>query len=225
MKYNKKILEAINRGIRLALDDYEDIKNNEPISSKHDIIRNENEIKSKIDFCNQFVDLGLPSGTLWSRYNLGVNYKKLDNATDWFGKYCYNFDKYSEEELFGDLKKKYNVSIPSLEQFQELIQYTYHDKQIIEDFNNIINLYVFKLKSRINGESIYIPCTGMAGKDGKKQTISNVGEGAYFWTCSERPLTTTLSSFSSYYFVEGDFGSNSFSPFYYGFNIRPVINR
>ena len=34
MKNYKHILEAINRGIKLAIDDYEDIENNEPISSK-----------------------------------------------------------------------------------------------------------------------------------------------------------------------------------------------
>lgn len=39
MKYcNKHILEAINKGIRLALDDFEDIDDNSSVSSKQDII-------------------------------------------------------------------------------------------------------------------------------------------------------------------------------------------
>ena len=37
-QYNKKILEAITKGIRLALDDFEDIDNNSSVSSKQDII-------------------------------------------------------------------------------------------------------------------------------------------------------------------------------------------
>ena len=67
-QYNKKILEAITKGIQLALDDYEDKDLNEPLSSKHDIIRNDETISLLV---NNFVDLGLPSGTLWCKYNLG----------------------------------------------------------------------------------------------------------------------------------------------------------
>ena len=86
MKHNNKILEAVNRGIRLALDDYEDIENNEPISSKHDIIKS-NDMKNYIQFRQNFVDLDLPSGTLWCKYNLGVNPDQLINPEDWYGDY------------------------------------------------------------------------------------------------------------------------------------------
>ena len=34
-----------------------------------------------------FVDLGLPSGTLWSKYNLGVNPEDLSTAESWYGNY------------------------------------------------------------------------------------------------------------------------------------------
>ena len=86
MKLNKYILEAINRGIKLALDDYEDIENNEPISSKHDIIKS-NDMKNYIQFRQNFIDLNLPSGTLWCKYNLGVEPSKLDKVEDWNGNY------------------------------------------------------------------------------------------------------------------------------------------
>ena len=33
------------------------------------------------------VDLGLPSGTLWCKYNLGVNPNQLNTAKDWYGGY------------------------------------------------------------------------------------------------------------------------------------------
>ena len=41
------------------------------------------------------IDLGLPSGTCWFKYNFGVDYKKLDSnpnpehlfPEDWYGKY------------------------------------------------------------------------------------------------------------------------------------------
>lgn len=45
----KQILEAINRGINLALDDYEeDI--NEPISSKSNVIKNDEYVHKKLRF-------------------------------------------------------------------------------------------------------------------------------------------------------------------------------
>jgi hypothetical protein len=33
------------------------------------------------------VDLGLPSGTLWCKYNLGVDPNYLANPINWFGDY------------------------------------------------------------------------------------------------------------------------------------------
>ena len=36
---------------------------------------------------NDAVNLGLPSGTLWCKYNLGVNPSKLSKPEDWYGKY------------------------------------------------------------------------------------------------------------------------------------------
>lgn len=89
MKFNKHILEAINKGVRIALDDYEDIENE--LSSKSDIIQNDNEIANIID---NFVNLGLPSGTLWGKYNLGVNPKKLKPNDP--KSYCGNYYAWGE---------------------------------------------------------------------------------------------------------------------------------
>ena len=52
MKINKQILEAINRGIRLALDDYQNVEDIESISSKHDIInpKSDEYIKYRIEW-------------------------------------------------------------------------------------------------------------------------------------------------------------------------------
>jgi len=46
-----------------------------------------------MEFVNQFIDLGLPSGTLWCKYNLGCNWDKLNidpehaEPKDWYGNY------------------------------------------------------------------------------------------------------------------------------------------
>lgn len=49
-RFNKHILEAVNRGIRLALDDYQDIEDNSSISSKSDVIRNDETIRQRVRF-------------------------------------------------------------------------------------------------------------------------------------------------------------------------------
>ena len=85
-KLNKKILEAIQHGLNMALDDY-DFNFNEPIKPKRDVIRNENSVKNLIEFHNSVVDLGLPSGNLWCKYNLGVDPKHLKKADNWYGQY------------------------------------------------------------------------------------------------------------------------------------------
>ena len=55
-------------------------------------------LKDYID--HQYVDLGLPSKTLWYRYNLGVNPINLNTAIDWYGNYY----------AWGELKPKVDYS-------------------------------------------------------------------------------------------------------------------
>ena len=74
MKNYKQILEAVNKGIKLALDDYQDIEPNSSISQTNDVINAEDVIKQRIELNNYIVDLGLPSGTLWSKRYMGIYY-------------------------------------------------------------------------------------------------------------------------------------------------------
>jgi len=53
---------------------------------------------------NNFVDLGLPSGTMWCKYNLGCDWDKLNmdpehtKSKDWYGNYY----------AWGEIKSKDN---------------------------------------------------------------------------------------------------------------------
>ena len=91
MKITNKILEAVNRGIQLALDDFDDEEQVQNIKSKQ--VQNRDYTKEYLDLMAEMVDLGLPSGTKWFKYNLGVDYKKLDKnpedsiPEDWYGNY------------------------------------------------------------------------------------------------------------------------------------------
>ena len=77
MKNYNKILEAINNGIQLALDDFDDEEQVQNIKSKQ--VLNKDYTKEYLDTIKQFVDLGLPSGNLWCKYNLGAPVSKMKN--------------------------------------------------------------------------------------------------------------------------------------------------
>ena len=68
MKNYNKILEAINKGIQLALDDFDDEEQVQNVKSKQ--VQNRDYTKEYLDLMKVVVDLGLPSGTLWCKYNL-----------------------------------------------------------------------------------------------------------------------------------------------------------
>lgn len=123
-QYNKQILEAINRGIKLALDDFED---DEQLSSKHDIIKDTETTKNIINLYNQFVDLGLPSGTLWAKYNFGVDPKKYDMQfiPNWFG-YYYAWGELKPKDDYRWETYKFNPHNDN----SKLIKYNYRDKLI-----------------------------------------------------------------------------------------------
>ena len=99
MKNYKQILEAVNRGIQLALDDFDDEDQVQNIKSKQ--INHRDYTKEYLDLLKyEVVDLELPSGTLWCRYNLGVNQNQLSKAKDWYGSY------YAWGELKGNKTNK-----------------------------------------------------------------------------------------------------------------------
>ena len=96
MKYIK-ILEAVNRGIQLALDDFDDEDQVQNVKSKQ--IQNKDYTKEYLDLMNEVVDLGLPSGTLWCKYNLGVDSNQLSKPEDWYGNY-YQWGETCPEQLY-----------------------------------------------------------------------------------------------------------------------------
>ena len=81
----KQILEAVNRGIKFALDDFDD---NEQIQGQvNSKVKYKGGMNEYLDLMEEVIDLGLPSGTLWCKYNLGVDSNQLNTPEDWYGKY------------------------------------------------------------------------------------------------------------------------------------------
>ena len=271
MKNYNKILEVVNRGIQLALDDFDDEDQVQNVKSKQ--INHMDYTKEYLDLMEETVDLGLPSGTLWCKYNLGVNPNQLTNLEDWYGDYYawgeiedkskqskeynwktykfgkneYNLTKYCNNPKYGlkgftdnltellpeddaayQNKKFYNFKfhIPTIDQFEELINYTnnywvknYDPNKTIhnpEDDSGIrgLNGRVFEGK---NGNQMFIPATGYY----RSSYSYNIGSISYLWSSSLRldnPNQAYHASFGS------DIASMYDDNRYFGFPIRPVIN-
>ena len=116
MKNYKQILEAINRGIQFALDDFDpdDIQLSKP---KQETITKEDSLWQNLELQEHVVDLGLPSGTLWCKYNLNVDSNQLFKAEDWYGGYYawgklepnkseFSWSTYKHAEHYTDLSEK-----------------------------------------------------------------------------------------------------------------------
>ena len=188
MKNYKQILEAVNRGIQLALDDFDDGEQVQNIKSKQ--IQNRDYTKEYLDFMKDVVDLGLPSGTGWFKYNLGVDYKKINEnlndsiPEDWYGK-SYAWGKIKTQKVFientyridlklSELTPEYDAAyqnmhhyanfyfhMPTKDQFEELLKYTKNNP--VYNYKNINGLNGIELTSKINGNKLFLPASGFDG--------------------------------------------------------------
>ena len=119
--FNKQILEAVNKGIKLALDDYQDIDPNSSISSDNDVIDAEDVIEERLKLDELTVDLGLPSGTRWCKYNIGVNPMFLHTPKNYYGNYyawgeissrkrIFSWDNYKYAKAWQNTITKYSTN-------------------------------------------------------------------------------------------------------------------
>ncbi len=254
MKLTKHILEAVNRGIQLALDDIENIEDNSSISS--DIINTEDTIKKKIDLMKDFIDLGLPSKTLWAKYNVGVNPNQLSNAKDWYGNYyafgeietkdeytLNNYKWYDESKgRFEMLKYNYQYVLdlkddianltnnkfktPDKDQFKELLHYTSH--QFVQNYNRIYGLNGVVFKN--NNAELFLPA---AGHYCNKQLCAKGHYGLYWTQNSGNPGNAWNLFFSgspkdTFISIEKYYKEDrielSLGDRCQGYTIRPVLN-
>ena len=227
MKNYNKILEAVNRGIKFALDDFED---NEQIQGQtNSKISHQHGTKEYLDLMNEVVDLGLPSETLWCKYNIGVNTNQLSTLSNWVGTYFswgetsgkdeyswrdykwidgpdFDFTKYCNKATFGfngytdnyekllpeDDAATQNIHIdnfifhmPTVEDFNELIQYTttkWYDNT--NPYLGIKGLAGKLFISKINGNEVFFPVTGQMETELNGGITSVLGRNTsiHLWT-------------------------------------------
>ena len=121
MKNYNKILEAIDRGIQLALDDFDDEEQVQNIRSKQ--VQNRDYTKEYLDLMEEVVDLGLPSGTLWLKYNLGATCG--NTAESWYGDYY----------AFGEIEPKpKNIRKTSWKKYKFFKKFDYLNRPIFTKY-------------------------------------------------------------------------------------------
>ena len=192
-----------------------------------------------------YVDLGLPSGTLWAVNNIGAtsseefgdyfawgetetkktfsaeNYKWSNSTYDYLSKYC-------TDSSLGEVDSKVRLEIeddaasanwggewriPTCEEFEELCTnciWTYWTTR------NGINGY--KITSKVNGNSIYMPTTGYY----EGSTMCNRSSHGFYWSSSLNSLNNKET-----YVLEYSLGNIYFRGDvcrYFGHAIRPVLN-
>ena len=276
MKNYNKILEAVNRGIQLALDDFDDevqVQNN--IKSKQ--VQNKDYTKEYLDITRELVDLGLPSGTLWFNYNYGVDHKKIyeyNKPEDFYGLYLswaeknikrnydwntYVYCKYPQRDI-RKLTKYCNLEecwalqsdidnltvlepyddiithvygpgyhIPSIDQYNELLQYT--ESFPVEDYLRIHGLDGLIFKSKINQNQLFLPYNGMYS--GTTYLGKNNGWNECFLQTSNISLKNPLYCKVFHFYEDNDLNemNNCLTKIDYGVNrcsgmgIRGVFNK
>ena len=148
-----------------------------------------------------YVDLGLPSGTLWTAANYsGKAYLAL--PTDHFNYFEENY--YSAD--FGIFR------MPTFADAKELYENCTYNKVKIN------NTYCAQITSKINGNAIYIPFGGLGNSGGY---IYNVGEYGSIWL---NTLTNDGFWRQIYFSDESEIGYTYYSYHGYRRNIRLVLD-
>lgn len=202
-----------------------------------------------VEVPHEYVDLGLPSGTLWATTNVGANSpteygdyfawgettpKSKDSYTwdTYFDAYDgsgYSFKKYTWEEggksvLDPEDDAAYvnwgpEWRMPSVEQVQEL----YNGDYTTAWWTSVDGVYGHKITSKVNGNSIFIPAAGFYDNGGG----GDYNQGAC-WTRDLHPAEYNGRFACYHYFVHSTDPYSSSENVYshglrfWGIVVRPV---
>lgn len=176
----------------------------------------------------QYVDLGL--SVMWGTTNLDASteyevggYYRLGDLTS-LSKGSYPFNQYYKLEgktITGNpeydavaAKKGDNWCTPTREMFQELID----NCEITQDWSNENNIGYFRFTSKINGNSIVIPCSGYYSRAYNPGPM--MSDELYSLTSTFVPSTDAVAMVKLYYLNNKTLNEQQSSNFYCP--IRPV---
>ena len=183
---------------------------------------------------HEYVDLDLPSGTLWATCNVGAekpeefgyyyawgetstknsyyssNYKWYNGSDDSFTKYG-DFDDLDLSDDAAYVNWGSNWRMPNDYDFRELIN-THNTETEKVTQNGVIGL---KITSKSNGKSIFLPLAGFINGS----TLNAAGTIAYYWSSE-----TYDEGSVCYLHIQGGNVTVSSCSRYMGQSIRPVRN-
>lgn len=213
MKHLKKFATA---------QDYEAVKNNLP-KPNVSLITDGSEVKymKESGDGHEYVDLGLPSGTLWAKCNVGA-----ETETDYGNYYMYGkgASQYnSEDEMYEGVEEPLAASAdtatqvwgsdwhtPTYEEFDELIANTTYEW--VTDFNGSgINGGKFTAQ---NGNYIFLPAAGFY----VQEELADANTGGHYWYST--PLNTITMAES--HWISDENNEYTEADRVCGFSIRPV---
>ena len=196
----------------------------------------------------KYVDLGLPSGTLWSSCNYGANIPtEMGNYIAWgeltekqsylWDNYKYKIGSYMDEGTDVYVMSKYvtdstSYHFDNLKTLEKEDDIAFMSSQgripSIDDFKELMENcnYGWGMYDNVkgllvigrNGNSIFFPAAGFY--DGK--TCNSSGNIGFYWTNQVRNSTMSMSS-NSFAFAENRSAHIEKCPRYWGNTIRTVI--
>ena len=207
--------------------------------SKNDIEENEPSNRG-VTNGHEWVNLGLPSGTLWATCNVGASRpEEYGNYYAWGEtkpKTNYSWDTYTYTANFEELPAENDAAtanwgskweMPSHEQIKELYNNT------ITAWTTQNGVYGRKVTSKINNTSIFFPFAGRFNES----TLRYVESVGFYWSRSLSDGYNNKSAYrlklgSDYFYDDTSFppegsnlpavGSGWASERYYGQSVRPV---
>lgn len=194
---------------------------------------------------HEYVDLGLPSGTLWAKCNVGAeketdyggyyqwggveDFTNTKKNCNWkiypYGKSYDTPTKYNTMANFGTVDNKTELEL-SDDVANQIMGGDWHipsREQFCELVNNTTSKWTTvggvngrRFTSKFNGQSIFIPAAGYRDY----RTLLHVDYYCYLWSSSlyqARPSSASSLCFNSHAYSIEDFYR------YYGFSVRGVI--
>ena len=186
---------------------------------------------------HEFVDLGLPSGTLWATCNVGATSPEQAGMYFAFGETTgftaeqvekgirkFNKTSYTAKKITSDLTLEQDAAhacmggkwrMPTYDEFQELID----NCSVVwtDDYNGTgVKGRIFT--SRVNGYSVFFPAAGLCSDS----SVINVDSCGYYWLASRN----SFSGAWYLYFNSGNFLVDYLCYYwYFGYSVRGVCKR
>ena len=184
---------------------------------------------------HEFVDLGLPSRTLWATCNVGATSPEQSGLYFAFGETTgftaeqvekeersFDFGSYDASSISADLTLEQDAAysymggkwrMPTKAESQELL-----DNCDVTWVSSYMGKGVAGMlfTSRANGNSVFFPAAGYCSNS----FVRNVGSWGYYWSAS-----WDSSSFAWYFYFNSGYQNLHNFYGYYGFSVRGVCKR